>query len=157
MWRFTPWRGGAGRCLRSRGTPVVTARRSASIWPGPPRSASRRRVAWSRFASIWPRGSPVEELLSKSYAARRRALMDPERAIDPPAYGELRASSDTTYFAVVDKDRNAVSFINSLFNSFGSGIVAGETGIMLQNRGTGSRSTRAIPTGSNQASGHSTR
>ena len=80
---------------------------------------------------------PVAELLSKDYAAKRRALIDPDKAIDPPAYGEVKMGSDTTYFTVVDKDRNAVSFINSIFNSFGSGIVAGDTGIMLHNRGTG--------------------
>ena len=80
---------------------------------------------------------PVKELISKDYAAKRRALIDPKRAIDPPAYGNVQMGSDTTYFTVVDKDRNAVSFINSLFNSFGSGIVAGETGIMLHNRGSG--------------------
>jgi gamma-glutamyltranspeptidase/glutathione hydrolase len=95
--------------------------------------ADRNRfIADPAFAKI-----PIRDLLSKEYAARRRALMDSERAIDPPAYGELRGGSDTTYFAVVDKDRNAVSFINSLFNAFGSGIVGGETGIMLHNRGTG--------------------
>jgi len=81
--------------------------------------------------------APVTELLSKDYAARRRALIDPKTAIDPPAYGDFRAGSDTTYFAVVDKDRNAVSFINSIFSSFGSAVVAGDTGIMLQNRGAG--------------------
>jgi len=80
---------------------------------------------------------PVKELISKDYAAKRRALLDPKKAIDPPKYGDFNLGSDTTYFTVVDKDRNAVSFINSLFNSFGSGIVAGETGIMLQNRGSG--------------------
>ena len=79
----------------------------------------------------------MAELLSKDYAAKRRALIDPNKAIDPPAYGEVKMGSDTTYFTVVDKDRNAVSFINSIFNSFGSGIVAGDTGIMLHNRGTG--------------------
>jgi gamma-glutamyltranspeptidase / glutathione hydrolase len=81
--------------------------------------------------------APVQELLSKDYAAKRRALIDPDRAIDPPAYGDVRLGSDTTYFTVVDKDRNAVSFINSIFAAFGSGIVAGETGIVLQNRGAG--------------------
>ena len=80
---------------------------------------------------------PVKALLSKDYAAKRRALIDPAKAIDAPAYGDMGMGSDTTYFTVVDKDRTAVSFINSLYNSFGSGIVAGETGIMLQNRGTG--------------------
>jgi gamma-glutamyltranspeptidase/glutathione hydrolase len=80
---------------------------------------------------------PVKELLSKEYATRRRALINPDKAIDPPAYGDVNLGADTTYFTVVDKDRNAVSFINSIFNSFGSGIVAGDTGVMLHNRGTG--------------------
>ncbi len=91
-----------------------------------------RYIADPAFAKV-----PVKELLSKEYAARRRALIDPANAIDPPAYGDITAGNDTTYFAVVDKDRNAVSFINSIFFAFGSGIVAGETGIMLQNRGGG--------------------
>ena len=80
---------------------------------------------------------PVKELLAKDYAARRRALIDADKAIDVPAYGDVRAGSDTTYFSVIDKDRNAVSFINSIYFAFGSAIVAGDTGIMLQNRGAG--------------------
>lgn len=91
-----------------------------------------RYIADPSFAKV-----PVTELLSKDYATRRRALIDPSKAIDAPAYGDVRMGSDTTYFTVVDKDRTAVSFINSIFNSFGSGVVAGETGIMLHNRGTG--------------------
>jgi gamma-glutamyltranspeptidase/glutathione hydrolase len=91
-----------------------------------------RYIADPAFAKI-----PVKELLSKDYAASRRALIDPKKAIDAPAYGDIRMGSDTTYFTVVDKDRSAVSFINSIFSAFGSGIVAGETGIMLQNRGAG--------------------
>ena len=91
-----------------------------------------RHIADPAFAKV-----PVSELLSKSYAASRRALIDRKKAIDPPAYGDVRVGHDTTYFTVVDKDRNAVSFINSLFSSFGSAIVAGETGIVLQNRGAG--------------------
>jgi gamma-glutamyltranspeptidase/glutathione hydrolase len=81
--------------------------------------------------------TPVKELLSKDYAAKRRALIDPDKAIDAPAPGSVPLGSDTTYLSVVDKDRNAVSFINSIFNAFGSAVVAGDTGIMLHNRGTG--------------------
>jgi gamma-glutamyltranspeptidase/glutathione hydrolase len=95
-------------------------------------SDRNRWVADPDFAKL-----PIQELLSKDYATTRRALIDPKRAIDPPPYGRFNPGGDTTYFTVVDKDRNAVSFINSLFNSFGSGIVAGDTGIMLHNRGSG--------------------
>lgn len=91
-----------------------------------------RHIADPAFAKL-----PVNELLSKDYAATRRALIDANRAIDPPSYGEFNLGADTTYFTVIDKDRNAVSFINSIFNAFGSGVVAGDTGIMLHNRGTG--------------------
>ena len=91
-----------------------------------------RYIADPAFAKV-----PVTQLLSKEYAAGRRALIDPTRALDSPAPGEINVGSDTTYFSVVDKDGNAVSFINSLFDSFGSGIVAGDTGIVLQNRGSG--------------------
>jgi gamma-glutamyltranspeptidase/glutathione hydrolase len=91
-----------------------------------------RYIADPAFAKV-----PVKELLSKDYAASRRALIQPDTAIDVPAYGDIRMGDDTTYFTVVDKDRNAVSFINSIFSAFGSAIVAGDTGIVLQNRGAG--------------------
>ena len=90
-----------------------------------------RYIADPAFSKI-----PVAELLSKDYAARRRALINPNKALDSPPAGEINVGSDTTYFTVVDKDGNAVSFINSLFDAFGSGIVAGDTGIVLQNRGS---------------------
>ena len=90
-----------------------------------------RYIADPNFSKV-----PVAELLSKDYAAKRRALINPNRALASPPAGEINAGSDTTYFSIVDKDGNAVSFINSLFDSFGSGIVAGDTGIVLQNRGS---------------------
>jgi gamma-glutamyltranspeptidase/glutathione hydrolase len=90
-----------------------------------------RYIADPSFAKV-----PVAELLSKDYAAKRRALIDPKKVLDNPPAGEINVGSDTTYFTVVDKDGNAVSFINSLFDAFGSGIVAGDTGIVFQNRGS---------------------
>ena len=99
-----------------------------------------RYIADPAFSKV-----PVAELLSKDYAAKRRALINPNKALDSPPPGEINVGSDTTYFTVVDKDGNAVSFINSLFDSFGSGIVAGDTGIVLQNRGSSFSLDRTHP------------
>ncbi|NQU61567.1 MAG: gamma-glutamyltransferase [Rhodospirillales bacterium] len=77
---------------------------------------------------------PVEEILSDGHAAQLRAKIDPDKATAerPP---ENPPGADTVYLCVVDKDRNAVSFINSLFQSFGSGLVGPKSGVILQNRG----------------------
>ncbi|CAM3785378.1 gamma-glutamyltransferase [Cohnella lubricantis] len=76
---------------------------------------------------------PLERLLSKEYAAELAGAIDPNRALDA---GTLPVGSDTAYAAVVDEDGNAVSFIQSLYFEFGSAVTAGETGILLQNRGS---------------------
>src|SRR5215213_10746409 len=99
-----------------------------------------RYIADPAFSKV-----PVVELLSKDYASKRRALINPNKALDSPPPGAINVGSDTTYFTVVDKDGNAVSFINSLFDSFGSGIVAGDTGIVLQNRGSSFSLDRTHP------------
>jgi gamma-glutamyltranspeptidase len=107
---------------------------------------------------------PVRELLSKEYAAKRRALIDPARAITGEApYGDPRTGTATaagrvayaapaavpgvvnpwdpdtvinltTYLTVVDKDRNMVSLTSSLLSGFGSGLVADGTGVLLNDR-----------------------
>jgi len=77
---------------------------------------------------------PVARLISKEYAADRRKLISQTQAMANPQPG-IREIGDTVYLTVVDKDRNAVSFINSLFEGFGSGLVAGDTGIVLHSRG----------------------
>ena len=76
----------------------------------------------------------TEKLLSKEYARTRRALIDPLNAMELPRTG-FAIGNDTIYLSVIDKERNCVSFINSLYEGFGSGIVVPGTGICLQNRG----------------------
>jgi gamma-glutamyltranspeptidase / glutathione hydrolase len=75
---------------------------------------------------------PTDELISKDYAARLRDRIDPSRAGDSvsPSLG-----NDTTYLCAIDADGNGCSFINSLYDRFGSGVVAPGTGVCLQNRG----------------------
>jgi gamma-glutamyltranspeptidase/glutathione hydrolase len=103
---------------------------------------------------------PMREMLSKEYAAVRRALIDPDKAIDgeapfgnprqpatssqPIAYAGAQPvpgtvitaeeNGHTTYLAVVDKDRNMVSVTSSLLSLFGSGHVVEGAGFMLNNR-----------------------
>ncbi|TIP59749.1 MAG: gamma-glutamyltransferase, partial [Mesorhizobium sp.] len=81
---------------------------------------------------------PVQALLSSAYADSLRAAIDPERAMTHLPRLDL-PGSDTVYISVVDRDRNAVSFINSTYYSFGSGVVGPKTGVVLQNRGSSFR------------------
>jgi gamma-glutamyltranspeptidase/glutathione hydrolase len=77
---------------------------------------------------------PIAGLLSKEYAARRRSLVQSDRALDLIAPGQPE-HRDTVYLTVVDGQGNVISFINSLYYLFGSGLVVPGTGICLQNRG----------------------
>ncbi len=80
---------------------------------------------------------PTAYLLSDAHTAGRRARIDMRRAAPTVQAGSLPGGHDTVYLSVVDAEGNAVSFINSLYMGFGSGVVAGDTGIALQNRGAG--------------------
>ncbi|MHB9143798.1 MAG: gamma-glutamyltransferase [Symbiobacteriia bacterium] len=76
--------------------------------------------------------APLAELLSKEYAGRRRQQLNLARAEENALAGET--GGDTTSFVVVDGAGNAVSFIHSNSSAWGSGVVAGSTGILLNNR-----------------------
>jgi gamma-glutamyltranspeptidase/glutathione hydrolase len=82
---------------------------------------------------------PVAELISKAYADRQRKRIDPHRAATSVDAGDplLAASRDTTFLCVVDKDRNCCSLIQSNSAHFGSRIVPGHVGFVMQNRGSG--------------------
>jgi gamma-glutamyltranspeptidase/glutathione hydrolase len=80
---------------------------------------------------------PLTELISKTYAQQRRKLIDlAHTRLDQPAGDPKLSHGDTVYLCVVDKDRNCASVIQSNYSGFGSGMVPGELGFALQNRGT---------------------
>ena len=86
----------------------------------------------------------VETLLSDASITALRATISTKRA-SAPADFEMPVHRDTAYVAVADRDGNMVSFINSLFFAFGSGIYAPRSGVLLQNRGSGFRLIEGHP------------
>jgi gamma-glutamyltranspeptidase/glutathione hydrolase len=77
---------------------------------------------------------PVERLLGDAHVGELRRQIRMDRAQEPKPT-ELPAHPDTTYLTVVDRDLNAVSLINSIYQSFGSSIYAPRAGVLLHNRG----------------------
>ncbi len=77
--------------------------------------------------------TPVADLLDKSFARKLAGLIDMNKRAQLPK--QPSPNSDTIYLSVVDRDRTAVSFINSLYSGFGLGVCTEKSGIMLTNRG----------------------
>lgn len=88
----------------------------------------RRYVGDPRFARV-----PVRGLLSKAYAAERARLIRPDRAECAPSAGSP-PPGDTVYLAVVDREGNIASLIQSIYLHFGSGVVVEGMGFHLHNR-----------------------
>jgi gamma-glutamyltranspeptidase/glutathione hydrolase len=104
------------------------------------------RGAWIGDASTTP-PEALRQMISKDYAAERRKEIDPDKATDrykaltldgrstPQELDDPSGRGDTIYMTCADSQGNVVSLIQSLYETFGSGIVAGNTGIVLHDRG----------------------
>ncbi|CAN5122857.1 gamma-glutamyltransferase [soil metagenome] len=91
------------------------------------------RNAYSRDPLFGP--TPLETIISKEFAAERFKSIDPKSASEQEQAGVIpETDGDTTYLCTADGDGNMVTFIHSLSAGFGSQFVAGDTGIMLNNR-----------------------
>jgi gamma-glutamyltranspeptidase / glutathione hydrolase len=88
------------------------------------------------YADTASYNAPVDELISKAYADRRRALIDMKRANPNTPPGEIKLrQGDTTYLTTADSDGMMVSLIQSNYRGMGSGLVADGLGFMFQDRG----------------------
>ncbi|MBI3911968.1 MAG: gamma-glutamyltransferase [Armatimonadetes bacterium] len=79
---------------------------------------------------------PIQGLISKAYAAERARLIHLERALPEPGPGTPAQHEETTCLCTADQWGNAVCMLQSIQSQFGSGLVAGETGVLLNNRMT---------------------
>lgn len=94
--------------------------------------ADRLRYAGDpRFIAV-----PLDELFSNEHIERQQAMISFDRAMTKDEFNGLlpEHDGDTTSFSITDREGNAVSYIHSISNRFGSGVVAGDTGILLNNR-----------------------
>ena len=102
-----------------------------------------KRIAFADRAALladrdhMPKGA-LQRLISKEYAASRRRAINMAKAAAKysPDFAGVDLG-DTIYLAAADGNGNVISFIQSLFNGFGAGFVAGDTGITMHNRGSG--------------------
>ena len=111
------------------------------------RVAFADRDAWIGDPGTTPKAA-LDRMLSKEYAAQRRREINPETAArdvkpmtldgrtSPDAGEHPKGMGDTVYLTAADSQGNVISLIQSIFEIFGSGLVAGDTGIVLQNRGS---------------------
>jgi len=110
------------------------------------RIAFADRDAWLADPGSTP-PEALKRMLSKDYATARRKEINPERAVreykpftltgaSAPGEDHPQAHGDTIYLTAADKDGNVVSLTQSIYEAFGAGIVAGDTGITLHNRGS---------------------
>jgi gamma-glutamyltranspeptidase/glutathione hydrolase len=88
---------------------------------------------------------PAERLLDDAFIAARRSRIDRQKAQSRVEPGPLRTASETIYLTAADSQGNMVSFINSNYNEFGSGIVVPGLGFVLHNRGAGFTLTPGLP------------
>ena len=88
---------------------------------------------------------PAEQLLTDEFITERRSHLNATRAQERVDPGPARTKSETVYLTVADAEGNMVSFINSNYDYFGSGIVVPGTGFALHNRGAGFTLTPGLP------------
>ena len=82
---------------------------------------------------------PISKIVSKNFANKLKQNINLNSVYSPPVNNlssNIKKPGDTTYFAIVDKNRNCVSCVQSLYSSFGSGTIVENTGILLHNRGS---------------------
>ncbi|WP_448206756.1 gamma-glutamyltransferase family protein [Azospirillum sp. sgz302134] len=108
--------------------------------------AEATKLAYHHRDALIGEGNPAAtaQLLSAEVTDALRRRIDPNRA-QPPVLWTEAEHKDTIYLCVVDRDGNAISFINSIFNAFGSAQLDPATGVLLHNRGTSFRLIEGHP------------